>query len=124
MILVDTSVWVDHLRNTEAELVKILLEGNVLMHSMIMGELACGNLAHRRQRLREWQSLPRIAELTHEDVLAVVESRGLMGRGIGFIDAHLLCATLHETGTLLWTRDKRLARIAKDLGIAYIESGL
>ncbi len=91
---------------------------------MIMGELACGNLAHRRQRLREWQSLPRIAELTHEDVLAVMESRGLMGRGIGFIDAHLLCATLHETGTLLWTRDRRLVRIAEDLGIAYAESGL
>ncbi len=122
MILVDTSVWIDHLQKAESELVKALKEDRVFIHSMIIGELACGNIHNRQEHLRQWQSLPRIAELAHDDVVAVIEARGLMGRGIGFTDAHLLCATLYEEGTWLWSRDKRLARIAEDLDIAYTES--
>lgn len=124
MILVDTSVWVDHLRKPETDLVRKLAEGDVLMHSMVIGELACGNLLHRQQRLRELQSLPKIVELTHIDVFSVIEKEGLMGQGIGFIDAHLLCSTLYHDGASLWTRDNRLYRVAEDLGISFAIAGL
>ena len=122
MILVDTSVWVDHLRKSESELIRKLMAGAVLIHPMIIGELACGNLQHREQRLRDWQSLPQIAELAHSDVLSIIEERKLMGKGLGFIDAHLLCSTLQQEGTSLWTRDKRLAQIADGLSIAFSET--
>ena len=83
MIPVDTSVWVDHLRKAESELETILLEGRVLIHSMIIGELACGNLYRLWQRLRGWQSLPRIAELLHDDVLAVSMLQSLRHSTLG-----------------------------------------
>ena len=92
MILVDTSVWIDHLHRPERELIRRLHEGEVLMHAMIVGELACGNLDHRRDRMREWQALPQIPELPHADVLAVIESLNWSGKGLGFVDAHLLAS--------------------------------
>jgi len=104
MILVDTSVWVDHLRKQEPLLTKHLLDGNVVMHSSIIGELACGNLMNREARLRDWRALPPIGELQNGEVLALIEARKLMGRGIGLVDAHILGAVLNQTNTVLWTR--------------------
>ena len=119
MILVDTSVWVDHLRGADPDLQKILDARKALMHSMIVGEIACGNLPNRSQVLRNMQSLPAIDELDHGDVLSVIESRRLMARGIGYVDTHLICSVLNREGVVLWTRDRRLKQVAEDLGVAY-----
>ena len=118
MILVDTSVWIDHLRRPEPELIRRLREGRVLMHAMIVGELACGNLNSRHERMREWQALPQIPTLLHTDVLTADWS----GKGLGFVDAHLLASVLRREDTSLWTRDRRLGRLAGTLNIAYVES--
>ncbi len=122
MILVDTSVWIDHLRSAESELINLLQAGRVLIHSMIIGELACGTLKNRTQRLSDWGALPGITELSHASVLSAIESRHLMGRGIGFVDAHLLCAVLNHNGTLLWTRDRSLKRSAEECGVIFPET--
>ncbi len=119
MILVDTSVWVDHLRYPEANLKTLLDENNVLMHPMVIGELACGNMRNREGKLKNWRSLPRIYEASHEQVISLIEIKNLMGRGLGFVDMHLLCSVLHYPGSLLWTRDQRLNRIAGEFNIAF-----
>ena len=93
--------------------------GKVLMHSMIIGELACGNLSDRQKRLSAWRRFPMISEAAHQEVLSIIESRQLMGRGIGFVDAHLLCAVLNREGALLWTRDSSLRRVAGEFGVAF-----
>lgn len=121
MILVDTTVWVDHLRTNEPLLVEHLRNNNVLMHSIIIGELACGNLENRAERLRDWGALAPIPELNNGEVLKLIETRGLMGRGIGFMDCHILGAVLNKNGPLLWTRDTRLDKISDKLGIAFAE---
>ena len=122
MILVDTTVWIDHLRSSESKLIELLQAGSVLIHSMVIGELACGTMKARAQRLNDWKTLPRIVELSHESVWSVIESRNLMGRGIGFIDAHLLCAVLGHNGTLLWTRDRSLKSLAQEFGVLFPET--
>ena len=122
MILVDTSVWIDHLRSADSELPKLLHAGDVLTHAMIIGELACGNLPKRVEFLRRLNALPAIGELDHAKVLSMIDSRKLMGHGIGFVDAHLICSVLSRDGTTLWTRDRRLRRVADDLGVAYSAS--
>ncbi len=88
---------------------------------MVIGELACGNLRARDARMAELNDVPRIPELGHDTVITRIEERNLMGRGIGFIDAHLICAVLEREGTRLWTRDGRLHRVAADLGVAFVE---
>ncbi len=121
MILVDTTVWIDHFRVNELDLVKHLRAGHVMIHPMVIGEVACGNLASREETLRRMGSLPEIQELSHDVVLSRIESRNLNGRGIGFIDAHLICSVLESDGTVLWTRDKRLKHVATDFGVAFSE---
>lgn len=121
MILADTSVWVDHMRNPDLEFSKNLSSRNVLMHTMVMGELACGNIRDRSQQLIAWDEMPKAARVTDEKVLAQIESGRFMGRGIGFIDAHLLCSVLEEEDVLLWTRDLRLKKIAEEFGVAFSE---
>ncbi len=121
MILVDTSVWVDHLRKTEQGLVEALAAEKVVMHSLVIGELACGNLNNRAERLRDWHALPVIQELPNKEVLGLIEAKELMGRGIGMVDAHILGAVLNHGTAQLWTRDKRLNVIASELGIAFFE---
>ena len=118
----DTSVWIDHLRSADSELPKLLHAGNVLTHSMIIGELACGNLPKRMEFLQRLNSLPAIEELAHAEVLSMIDSRKLMGRGIGFVDAHLICSVLSRDRAALWTRDRRLRRVTEDLGVAYSAS--
>ena len=121
MILADTSVWIDHLRSPLSQLAELANAGQILMHSIIVGELACGNLSDRRQRLRDWQRLPMIPEASNQEVQSTIESRQLMG--IGFMDAHLLCAVLNRENTLIWTRDRRLRRVAGALGVVFCEAG-
>lgn len=120
MILVDSSVWIDHLRNGEPTLVALLNTGQVLTHPFVVGELACGNLKNRTAVLLLLQDLPAAPVATDEEVLFFIERHGLMGRGIGYVDAHLLSAAslVGATGPL-WTRDKRLAAVAEAMGLAY-----
>ena len=116
-MLVDTSVWVDHFRRGNPRLAKMLLDGEVLCHPFVVGELACSRVAQRREVLSLLVKLPQCETANHEEVLAFVESNRLAGSGIGWIDAHLL-ASAKLAGTVLWTRDKRLALLARRLGIA------
>ena len=122
-VLVDTSVWVDHLRSNEPHLVELLKAGNVHVHGLVIGELACGNLDNRDRRLSDWRALPRTVEPTNEQVLRYIEARKLMGRGVGFIDAHLLYTVEMSDSLKLWTRDSRLRSIAEQYGTAYEEPG-
>lgn len=119
MILVDTSIWVDHLRKGDKGLTQLLTQGLVCTHPMVIGELACGNLQNREPLIRLWQSLPAAVEASHEEVLFLLESHNLMGLGIGYVDVHLLAASLLSGDTTLWTRDKRLAKVANSLGVAF-----
>ena len=119
MILVDTSVWVDHLRKGDRGLAAQLTASNVLMHPFVIGELACGNLRKREQILALLKDLPRIAVATDDEVLFFIERHTLMGRGLGYVDVHLLASVaLHGTARL-WTRDKRLRAAADSLGSAH-----
>lgn len=124
MILVDTSVWVDHLRGEEPHLVSLLSENQVFRHPMIIGELACGNLRNRDELLQDLKGLPAIPSASHDEVLYLIEERRLMGRGIGFIDAHLLTATALASPAKLWTKDMRLLKVAVALRLAYDTSYL
>ncbi len=119
MVLVDTSVWVDYLRSGDETLSQLLMQGQVCIHSMIIGELACGNLQNRQELLGLWQNLPMQVEASHQEAMFLLESRALMGKGIGYVDLHVLAASLLSSDTQLWTRDKRLARIAESLGFAF-----
>lgn len=121
MILVDTSVWVDHLRGHEPELEDALKTASVAMHSIVFGELVCGNLPDRTRQIAEWNMMPKVMELRNDEVRSQIESKRLMGRGIGFADAHVLCACLINDDTLLWSRDKRLKRVAEEFGVAFSE---
>lgn len=117
MILVDTSVWIDHLRVGDPELGRLLDRGLVLGHVFVRGELACGNLRRRAEVLVLLADLPQAVVAEDGEVLALIERQRLMGRGIGYVDAHLLAATLLTPGARLWTRDVRLAAVAGQLGV-------
>ncbi len=108
MILVDTSVWIDHLRRGNTRLTEALEAGEVLGHPFVIGELACGTLKHRERILALLDELPQASLASHEEVLKVVETHRLAGRGLGLIDVHLLASALLE-GAELFTLDKRLA---------------
>jgi predicted nucleic acid-binding protein len=118
VILVDTSVWIDHFRTGDQALMHELEEGEVLTHPFVIGELACGNIRDRSGILRLLDDLPRAREATHDEVMAMVEGRRLMGTGIGYVDAHLLAAAALTPSTSLWTRDRRLATAARGLGLS------
>lgn len=123
MILVDTSVWIDHLRSGEPALATALEGGRVLMHPFVLGELACGNLKNRGEVLRLLGDLPVAPTATDPEVLGLIERRALMGRGIGYIDAHLLAsAALADVGRL-WTRDRSLVAVAAEVDLAFDEEG-
>lgn len=118
MVLVDTSVWVDHLRQGDKVLVDLLMLGQVCMHPMIIGELACGNLHKRDQLIALWQGLPSITEASHSEALYCLAQNDLSGKGIGFVELHLISATLLTPSTLIWTRDRRLKAAAQALNIS------
>ena len=118
MVLVDTSVWVSHLREGNTNLADLLQNGEVVSHPFVVGELACGNLKNRALILSLLKSLPMSIEAEHEEVLAFVEGNRLMGKGLGYVDAHLLTsAVLSEVP--LWTLDKRLEQVAGMFHRAY-----
>lgn len=121
MILVDTSVWVDHLREGAPALAAALEKGNVLMHPFVLGELACGNLKNRGEVLRLLGDLPEAPMATDAEVLDFIERRALMGRGMGYIDVHLLASVALAGTAQLWTRDRSLAILAASLKLAYAE---
>ena len=120
MILVDTSVWVDHLGSGAPALSAALDRGEVLVHPFVLGELACGNLKNRSEVLDLLGKLPAAPVASDAEALAFIEHRSLMGRGIGYIDVHLLASAALAAGTArLWTRDQRLAEVAASLKLAH-----
>jgi len=118
MVLVDTSVWVEHFRKGEPELRDLLSKGEVVCHPLVIGELACGHLKSREQILSLLRALPSAALVESEEILFFVEERKLVGLGLGLIDVHLLASCLISR-VKLWTLDKRLKTVAARLGIAY-----
>jgi predicted nucleic acid-binding protein len=118
VILVDTSVWVDHLRAGDRTLVRLLENSQVLVHPFVIGELALGNVRQRANLLAELQNLPQAPVASDQEVLRFIELHELFGLGIGYVDAHLLAAVRLSAGSSLWTRDKRLLAIAVHLGMA------
>jgi predicted nucleic acid-binding protein len=117
VILVDTSAWVEHLRRGLPRLVTLLQEGEVLIHPWVIGELACGNLRNRSQVLELLQGLPAATVASDAEVLLLIERERLIGRGIGYVDVHLLAsARLSRCG--LWTQNRRLAAVAQEQGLA------
>lgn len=121
MILAATSVWIDHLREGVPALAAALEQAGVLMHPFVRGELACGNLKNRREVLRLLGELPAAPLATDAEALDFIERRALMGRGLGYIDVHLLASVALAGGARLWTRDKRLAAVAAGLKLAHAE---
>jgi predicted nucleic acid-binding protein len=116
-VLVDTSVWVDHLRNRNARLAERLEAGEVWIHPFVIGELACGSLAQRRRVLALLAALPGAPVVGQDEVIGFIEARRLYGKGLGWIDVHLLVSA-HIVQLPFWTLDKRLAAVARDLGLA------
>lgn len=121
MVLVDTSVWIDHLRHKETLLVGLLESNRVLSHPFVRGELALGNLKQREIVLNALDSLPRAPVVYSDEINFFIETHTLFGLGIGLIDAHLLASTRLATRAELWTRDKRLLAAAMRLDIAMAE---
>jgi predicted nucleic acid-binding protein len=115
VILVDTSIWVDHLRVGDKLLAALLGQGQVLAHAFVTGELALGNLRQRDLVVATMQDLPQAPLATDQEVLHFIDRNALSGRGIGYVDAHLLASVRLMAGATLWTRDKRLLSAAMDL---------
>jgi predicted nucleic acid-binding protein len=120
VILVDTSVWVRHLRATDRALVVLLDIGQVLAHPFVIGELALGNLRGQRNAVvRALRDLPQASVATNDEVLQFIEQQELHGIGIGYVDVHLLASVRLTPGALLWTRDKRLQTASGRLGLGW-----
>ena len=118
MILVDTSVWVDHLRALDKTLAEYLDRGMVLAHPFVIGELALGNLRRRDVVLDALQDLPQSNVASDGEILHFINRYALSGLGVGYVDVHLLAAVRLTAGTVLWTRDRRLLGVAERLGLA------
>jgi predicted nucleic acid-binding protein len=118
MYLVDTSVWIDHLRQSDPMLVKALGDDLVACHPFIIGELALGSLKDRKTVIAMLENLPSVTRADDSEVLRMIEDRKLFARGLGLIDAHLLAAALIEGDVQIWTKDKRFQVIATELNVA------
>jgi hypothetical protein len=118
MVLVDTSVWIDHLRRTSPRLVGLLDNGEVVIHPFVIGELACGNLANRKEIFSLLHSLPEVVRVEDDEILFFIEQHSLAGNGLGLIDVHLLASSTVSDHPL-WTKDKRLAAAAEKLGVGF-----
>jgi predicted nucleic acid-binding protein len=118
VILVDTSIWVDHLRAGNATLAALLNAGRVLTHPLVIGEIALGNLRQRKAVLADLLDLPPAVVATDAEVLGFIDHHALFGRGVGYVDAHLLAAARLTAGAELWTNDRRLHDVAEALGLA------
>jgi hypothetical protein len=118
MVLVDSSIWVTHLRQESRQLEKLLMDAEVMCHPFIIGELACGNLKNRNEIISLLQSLPMAPTIEFDEFLFFIDRNHLMGKGIGFVDVHLL-ASAQLTGIPLWTADKRLKSGANQLELTF-----
>ena len=116
-ILVNTSVWIDFLRSGNPELENLLNSNRVVMHPMIIGELACGNLKNRQSLFNLWNSLTTLTQASHKEVLYFIEHQQLMEKGIGYVESHLLASVALATNVRLWTCDKRLAEVTARLNV-------
>lgn len=119
MILVDTSIWIDHLRDGNTQLAELLGRSQVLAHPFVTGELACGNLRNRNEILRLLHDLPQAPIASPTEALYLIETHQLMGRGVGYIDIHLLAATAMAEPAKLWTGDNRLKKVASEMSRAF-----
>ena len=118
IVLADTSVWVDHFRRGDPQLVHLLERGDVVMHPFIVGELMLGNASAMARVVEDLQALPTASMASTDEILLFIADRKLSGTGIGYVDAHLLGACALTPETLLWTRDKRLHVVAQSLSLA------
>jgi predicted nucleic acid-binding protein len=118
VILVDTSVWIDHLRFTNQRLATLLMNNSVLAHPFVTGELALGTLRDPENVLGSLGKLPEAVKAEDAEVLQLIRTRNLAGLGIGYVDSHLLASTLLTPGASFWTYDKRLAAVASRLALA------
>lgn len=118
MVLVDTSIWVDHFRQGSQRLQTLLMDSNVMCHPFVIGELACGNLANRREILALLSTLPATPVVEFDELMFFIDQHRLMGKGVGFVDIHLL-ASARLADIPLYTSDKRLKIEAERLGLAY-----
>lgn len=116
MVLLDTSVWIDHLRRGDSRAAALLEQGDVVCHPLVIGELACGSLIRRTEILRLLEALPQAPQASHSEVLVFIDRHRLHGKGLGLIDVHLLWAAMKQKH-VLWTRDKRLRQMAQQLVI-------
>lgn len=117
MILVDSAIWINHLRALDDRLVGLVQRRQALTHPAVIGELAVGNLAKRRTFLQELGEPPSVNKASDDEVLRLIEQRRLYGRGIGYLDATLLASVLITPGAGFWTSDKRLAAVSLELGL-------
>lgn len=122
MLLVDTSVWIDHLRSGSKKLAGYLNEGNVVCHPFIIGKLACGNIKNRTKILDMLESIPAVKVAEQNEVLQLISKHKLHGKGIGWIDCHLLASSF-ISNCKLWTFDKPLLKVAKTLNISFSNNG-
>ncbi|MFM0205626.1 type II toxin-antitoxin system VapC family toxin [Paraburkholderia fungorum] len=120
MILVDTSVWIDHIGQSEPILVELLLHVRVRIHPYVIGEISLGSLRDRPAVLRALNDLPRVPVAMPDEVLFLVEQQQLFSRGIGYVDASLLASAKLQPGVTIWTRDKRLKKIADELSLSAV----
>ncbi|MFC2167264.1 type II toxin-antitoxin system VapC family toxin [Acidobacteriota bacterium] len=118
MVLVDTSVWISHLRKGNSQLQVLLMDGKVACHPYIIGELACGNLKNRQEILTLLEALPKTELAGHDEILYFIDQHRLMGKGLGLIDMHLLVST-QLSGVSLWTLDNNLKDAADELNLSF-----
>jgi predicted nucleic acid-binding protein len=118
MILVDTSIWIDHFRRTEPQLVQLLDQSEVVMHPFVLGELALGHVPGIGGMIDDLSRLPQATTASANEVLKFIMDRKLSGLGIGYVDAHLLASAALMSETLIWTRDKRLLAAAQSLSLS------
>jgi predicted nucleic acid-binding protein len=118
VVLADTSIWIDHLRSGERALARLLESREVMSHPFVVGEVALGHLRERERVLAEIRDLPEARVAADSEVLHLIDERALYGRGIGYVDAHLLASLRLTPGARLWTADRRLSMIAEQLGLA------
>jgi predicted nucleic acid-binding protein len=119
VILADTSVWIDHLRSGDGGLDRALTAGSILAHPFVIGEIALGQLRERKRLIETLRALPMADVATDDEVLRMIDGAKLFGRGIGYVDAHLLAAARLSGNATLWTRDRLLREAAQDLGLAH-----
>lgn len=123
MIVVDTSIWIDHLHRTEPDLTLLLERDQVGVHPLVIEELALGSLAHRERVLALLRDLRPAPVISHGEALTLIEAHALFGRGLSAVDVHIIGSVLVEPGAQLWTRDKRMRRACREAGGVVAELG-